>query len=70
MYHEVMGSSLAISWQIEPIYEEARNLVHLEDMSQYEHTHESIEHTDEVIEDNPDQRVSPEELGLPNLLLD
>ena len=39
-------------------------------MSESEHTQESTNHTDEEKGDNPDQRVSPEELGLPDLLLD
>ena len=55
---------------MEPINEEAGDLVDLEDVSESEHTHESTEHTYEEKEDNPDQRVCPEEPGLPDLLLD
>ena len=39
-------------------------------MSESEHTQESTDHTDEEKGDNPDQRVSSEELGLPDLQLD
>ena len=45
-------------------------LVDLEDVLESEHTNEYTEHTDEANEDNPDQRATPEEPGLPNLLLD
>ena len=50
---------------MEPINEEAGDLLDLEDVSESEHTHESTEHTDEANEDNVDRRVSREELGLP-----
>ena len=54
---------------MEPVGEEVGDLVDLEDVSESEHTNESTEHTDKANEDNPDRRVSPEELGLPDLLL-
>ena len=55
---------------MEPIDEEVGDLVHLEDVSQSEHTQETTYHTDEGKGDNPDQTVSPEEPSVPNLLLD
>ena len=55
---------------MEPIDEEAGDLVDLEDVSESEHTQETTDHTDEEKGDNPDQRVSPEEPSLPDLLLD
>ena len=59
------------SWEpIEPIDEEAGDLVDLEDVSESEHTQETTNHTDEVNGDNPYQKVSLEEPGLPDLLLD
>ena len=55
---------------MEHIDEEARDLVDLEDVLESEHTQETTDHTDEEKGDNPDQRVSPEEPSLPDLLLD
>ena len=55
---------------MEPINEEARDLVDLEDVSEFEHTNKSTEHIDKANEDNPDRRISPEGPGLPNFLLD
>ena len=42
----------------------------LEDVFESEHTQESTDHTGEEKGDNLDQRVSPEEPGLPDLQLD
>ena len=42
----------------------------LEDVSEFKHTQESTDHTDEEKGDNLDQRVSPEEPSLPDLQLD
>ena len=50
---------------IEPMNEEAGDLVDLGDVSGSKHTQETTDHTDEVNGDNPNQRVSREELGLP-----
>ena len=55
---------------MEPIDEEVGDLMDLEDLLQSEHTQETKEHTDEEKGYNPDQRVSPEEPGLPDLHLD
>ena len=42
----------------------------LEDVLESEHTQEATDHTDEENGHKLDQRVSPEEPGLPDLLLD
>ena len=42
----------------------------LEDVSESEHTQVSMDHTHEEKGDNLDQRINPEEPGLPDLLLD
>ena len=55
---------------MEPIDEEAGDLGDLEDVSESEHTQETTDHTDEEKGENPDQRVSPEEPVVPDLLLD
>ena len=55
---------------MEAIDEEAEDLGDLEDVSESEHTQATTDHTDEEKGDNPDQRVSPEEPGVPDLLLD
>ena len=55
---------------MEPIDEDVGDLGDLEDVSESEHTQETTDHTDEEKGGNPDQRVSPEELGVPDLLLD
>ena len=39
-------------------------------MSESKHTQESTDHTDEEKGDNPDQRISPEEPGVSDLMLD
>ena len=55
---------------MEPIDEEAGDLVDFEDVSKSEHTNESTEHTDKANDENPDRRATPEEPGLLDLLLD
>ena len=55
---------------MEPIDEEAGDLGDLEDVSESEHTQETTNHTYEEKGDSPDQRVSPEEPVIPDLLLD
>ena len=55
---------------MEPIDEEIGDLVDLEDVSKSEYTQEATDHTDEEKGDNTDQRVSPKEPGVPDLLLD
>ena len=55
---------------MKPIDEEVGDLVDLEDVPESEHTQETTDHTDEEKGDNPDQRVSLEESGIPDLLLD
>ena len=55
---------------MEPIDEEVGDLVDLEDMSESEHTQEMTDHTSEEKGDNADQRVSPEEPGVLDLMLD
>ena len=55
---------------MEPIHDEARNLVDLEDVSESEHNHDSVEHIEEANEGNLEQRADHEEPLLPDLLLD
>ena len=55
---------------MEPIDEEAGDLVELEDVSESEHTNDSTQRTNEANEDNPDERANPEETALPDLLFD
>ena len=55
---------------MEPVVEEAGDLVELEDVLEFEHTNDSIERTDESNEDNLDEGANAEEPALPNLLLD
>ena len=55
---------------MEPIDEEVGVLGDLEDVSESEHTQETMDHTDEEKGENPDQRVSPKEPVVPDLLLD
>ena len=55
---------------MEPIDKEVGDLVDLEDMSESEHTQETTDHSYEEKGANPDQRVSPEDSGIPDLLLD
>ena len=54
----------------EPIDEEVGDLGDLEDVSESKHTQETTDHTDEEKGENPDQRVSPEEPSVLDLLLD
>ena len=55
---------------MEPLDEEAGDLGDLEDVSESEPTQETTDHMHEDKGDNPDQRLSPEELVVPDLLLD
>ena len=55
---------------MEPIDQEVGDLGDLEDVSEFEHTQETTDHTDDEKGGNPDQRVSPEEPVVPDLLLD
>ena len=54
----------------EYIDEEAGDLMDLEDVSDSEHIHDSIEHTEDVNEDNLEQSTILEEPIVPNLLMD
>ena len=55
---------------MEPIDEEAGNLVDLEDVTKSEHTHWSAEQTINSTEDNLEQSIHSEGSTLPNLLID
>ena len=54
---------------MEPIDEEAGELVDLEDVTQFEHTSDSRERGDDTSENSPEQSA-PEEPSVPNLLID
>ena len=55
---------------MEPIDEEVADLVNLEDVSQFEHTHDSVEHLGNANDDNLEQLTLREEPTVPNLLID
>ena len=55
---------------MEPIDKEARDLVELEDVSEFKNTNVLTQRTDEADEDNPDERANLEEMALLGLLLD
>ena len=55
---------------MEPIDDEAGDLVNLEDVPGSEHNHDCADHSNEGDEGNLEQRTDHEEPPLPNLLLD
>ena len=56
---------------MEPIDEEARELVDLEDVTQFEHTSDSREHWDDTKENSLEQQsFVPKEPSMPDLLID
>ena len=55
---------------MEPIDEEAGELVDLEDVTQFEHTSDSREHGDDTNEKSLEQSTMPEEPSMPDLLID
>ena len=55
---------------MEPMDEEARDLVDLEDISESEHAHDSTKCIEDANEDNVEQIVDPLEPPLLDLLLD
>ena len=55
---------------MEPIDDEAGDLVNLEDVPGSEHNHGCVAHTEEANEGNLEQRADHEEPLLPDLLLD
>ena len=55
---------------MEPIDEEAGELVDLEDVTQFEHTSDSGEPGDDTNENSLEQSVVPEEPSMPDLLID
>ena len=68
--NETERFQITSSEPMEPIVEEATNLVDLEDVSKSEHTHDSTEHVGDANEDNLEQSTLPEEPAIPNLLID
>ena len=55
---------------MEPIDEDAGDLVDLEDVTESEHMHGSMEQTSNATENNLEESIHPEESTLPDLLLD
>jgi hypothetical protein len=55
---------------MEPIDEDAGDLVDLEDVIEFEHMHGSAEQTINATEDNLEESIHPEEPTLPDLLID
>ena len=55
---------------MEPIDIEVGDLVDLEDVSESEHANEAIERTEDVNEENVEQKMDQVEAPLPDLLLD
>ena len=54
---------------MEPI-DEVADLVNLEDVSQFEHTHDSVEHLGNANDDNLEQLTLPQEPATPDLFID